>query len=129
MTENNVAEPTQNSNGRGTARSDTDPITQDEVYQLFGEELPMEAVQLLWNGSDETTVGELRAKLRDLARRRVIDAKTEAVARAICEADGRDPNADWRAQGNVFLTVHDPHPELWRRYLKHAAAAIAAGAQ
>ena len=106
--------------------SDQSPITEAEMRQLFGETLPMEAVQLLWSSPDEVTFGELRAKLRSIAHNRIIDTKLEKVARAICTADGQNPDSDWRQQGSVFLTVHDPHPEIWRRYQKQAEAAIKA---
>lgn len=47
--------------------AETDPITPDEIFAMFGNTLPMEAVALMWDGPDEMTVGELRAKLREIA--------------------------------------------------------------
>jgi hypothetical protein len=43
------------------------PITQKEMIELFGEAMPIEAVNLIWNGPDDMTVGECRAKLREIA--------------------------------------------------------------
>ena len=45
----------------------TDIITQQEMIALFGESMPIVAVKLLWEASDETTVGEVREKLREIA--------------------------------------------------------------
>jgi hypothetical protein len=39
-------------------------ITQDEMVDLFGEEMPVQAVELLFTSSPEKTVGELRKELR-----------------------------------------------------------------
>lgn len=52
----------------------------------------------------------------------------ERVARALCVADGLDPDADWRHVGGVMLTVMVANPANWARYenLKRARAAIAA---
>lgn len=106
--------------------ADTDPISRDEMQQLFGEYIPMEAIQLVWGAPEGTTVGDIRRQLREIARSRQQDSKVETVARAICVADGKNPDADWRVQGSSMLTVHDPNPELWRQYRPHAEAAIAA---
>lgn len=48
----------------------TGPITNEEMIQLFGETMPMEAVDLLWNASVDKTVGELRHELREIAAKR-----------------------------------------------------------
>lgn len=50
--------------------SDERPITSDEMVELFGERMPIEAVMLLWGSPDEMTIGQLRAKLRQIARER-----------------------------------------------------------
>jgi hypothetical protein len=51
----------------------------------------------------------------------------ERVARAMCIADGHDPDADWRKQDSgVMLSVADPTPEWWRRYTRKAKVAIKA---
>jgi hypothetical protein len=59
--------------------SGTDPITKDEMMELFGEALPMEAVQLLWNTPPNKTVGDLRAELRAVAAK--IDRRTPRLPR------------------------------------------------
>lgn len=44
------------------------PITREEMITLFGEEIPMEAVALIWNEPEGMTIGQIRAKLREIAR-------------------------------------------------------------
>ena len=46
------------------------PISREEMRALFGEEMPMEAVQLLWGAGPDETIGSVRAKLRALAKER-----------------------------------------------------------
>lgn len=48
-------------------------ITQAEMVALFGETMPIEAVTLLWDSPGTKTIGEIRAELRELARRRVAE--------------------------------------------------------
>ncbi len=42
------------------------PITQQEMVSMFGQSMPIEAVTLLWKAPDTMTVGEIRAKLRQM---------------------------------------------------------------
>ena len=60
-----------------------DKITRDEMIELFGVSMPVEAATLLWEASDEKTVGQLRSELREIAAKRQIDSLRERVARAI----------------------------------------------
>lgn len=50
--------------------TNTSPITREEMIEMFGEEMPMEAVVLVWDSPGETTIGEVRAKLREIAAKR-----------------------------------------------------------
>ena len=43
-----------------------DKITQKEMIELFGETMPIEAANLLFEAPDGWTVGQVRAKLRSL---------------------------------------------------------------
>jgi len=54
--------------------------------------------------------------------------KLEEVARALCEADGLDPDADWRDGDGVFLTVaiEPGKQQRWRTYVRKARAALEA---
>lgn len=45
-------------------------ITQSEVAELFGGEIPMEALTLLWEAPADMTVAEVRQKLNEMAARR-----------------------------------------------------------
>lgn len=45
------------------------PITQEELREMFGDNLPMEVVSLLYSGDDKLTVGQFRAKVREIAKR------------------------------------------------------------
>ena len=43
-------------------------ISQEEMQQMFGSRMPIEAVSLLYNAPDGMTVGELRDELRRIAK-------------------------------------------------------------
>lgn len=60
-----------------------------------------------------------------------IEPDVERVSRALCILEGRQPDADWRYQGDVFLTVETDYPQWWRRreYLERARAHLAAREQ
>lgn len=47
--------------------TDQSPITREEMIEMFGDAIPMEAVALLWGTPDNATIGEVRAKLREIA--------------------------------------------------------------
>lgn len=44
-------------------------ISQLELRELFGDNMPMEAVQVVFGAPPERTVGEIRAELREIAAR------------------------------------------------------------
>ena len=46
-----------------------DRITREEMIEMFGEEMPREAINLLWDAPATKTIGELRAQLREIGRR------------------------------------------------------------
>jgi alkylhydroperoxidase/carboxymuconolactone decarboxylase family protein YurZ len=52
----------------------------------------------------------------------------ERVARAICLAEGLDPDADWRERESSTLAMALPQgkEQRWRTYVRQALAAIAA---
>ena len=54
------------------------------------------------------------------------DDMVERVARAMCKADGLDPDADWRISDGIMLAVAVDKPERWRTYVRKARAAIEA---
>jgi hypothetical protein len=45
-----------------------------------------------------------------------VDSIDEAIARALCEADGKDPDADWRRHpvSGASMDVVDDEPQEWR---------------
>jgi len=47
--------------------SDCAPITRDELVEMFGEDMPIEAVNLLRNTPGCMTIGEVRVELRKMA--------------------------------------------------------------
>lgn len=49
-----------------------DKITQQEMVEMFGETMPMEAYKLLLEATDDMTVGEVRKKLREIGNARRI---------------------------------------------------------
>lgn len=56
----------------------------------------------------------------------VTDEMVERAARAMAIADKKDPDADFRMQGDVFLTVATDTPQIWRTYARKARAALEA---
>lgn len=71
------------------------PITLNEMIEMFGTKMPMEAASLVWDSSPDRTVGEIRAELRRLADRK---AAIMRVARAIVDAEQDQwvtPAKDW----------------------------------
>lgn len=61
-----------------------DKITRDELWGMFGDELPMEAVNLIWNAPAEKTVREVREELREMGKRIQADAQNPIkIARKI----------------------------------------------
>jgi hypothetical protein len=48
---------------------DTKKIERDELHELFGDTIPLEVVDMLWNeANSHLTVGQMRAKIRQYAR-------------------------------------------------------------
>lgn len=69
-------------------------ITSEEMVEMFGETMPLEAVDMLFNSDGSMTVGEMRAALRKLAeeRKRPFDpACDEAV---VWRTRGYEPACD-----------------------------------
>lgn len=58
------------------------PITREEMITMFGDAMPIEAVALLWNSPGETTIGEIRAKLREIAAARQNRAQRPSLPQA-----------------------------------------------
>lgn len=51
----------------GAGAREDGPFTQDELMQMFGSTLPIEAVKLLWGSPGDVTLSEVRAQLRRIA--------------------------------------------------------------
>ena len=73
-------------------------------------------------GGSEEVVGAIRR----IPPAGVTDEMVELAARALSIADGKNPDADFRDQGNMFLSVATDTPQNWRRYVKKARAALIA---
>ena len=50
--------------------ADTDLITRQEMVEMFGKTMPIDAVNLLWDLSGTKTIEEVRAELRSIAATR-----------------------------------------------------------
>lgn len=46
------------------------PITQAEMVEMFGETMPWEAFELIGSAPDSMTLGQMRARLRQIAEER-----------------------------------------------------------
>lgn len=75
-------------------------IKQSEFQQLFGDNIPMEAIQLVFgDGSENMTVAEARVKLREIAARHKTGVMPEVIKQHLgwiagycaCATDG-----NWR---------------------------------
>ena len=77
---------------------DTDPISRAELVEMFGTDMPVEAVQALWGADDGRTVGQVRAEIRRLgALRRREREEAEAI---------REIETGW------FKRLHEVHNAL-----------------
>lgn len=70
----------------------SEPITQKEMIELFGSEMPIEAVSLLYDCPDDWTIADVRRKLREIAAA----LPAPSVAKAVAEDWRDDPSADER---------------------------------
>ena len=59
--------------------SDCAPITRDELVEMFGEDMPIEAVNLLRNTPGCMTIGEVRVELRKMAMQQLQGSGAEQV--------------------------------------------------
>ena len=75
-------------------------ITQEEMIAMFGETMPMEAVQLAWNADGTKTIGEIRDELRAIAaRRNPLGDKFEPFA------SDREKRLAWFAQEVLAMCI------------------------
>lgn len=82
-----------------------DKITREEMIALFGEEMPMEAVKLVWEAPDGWTLGQIRTELRRIAGKRTTgmsEELIEAMARGVCCPTGCRMIAEGECAGHAF---------------------------
>lgn len=84
------------------------PITPAEMLEMFGTDMPVEAVQALWDADEGRTTGQVRAEVRRLgALRRREREQAEAV---------REIEAGWFKRLHEFIDAikagHPPH--MWQ---------------
>jgi hypothetical protein len=48
------------------AANDDGKISQNEIWSLFGDQIPMEVIALLWDSPPDKTIGQMREELRAL---------------------------------------------------------------
>lgn len=92
--------------------TDNQKFTREEFAELFGEEVPIEAVDLVWNSSPEATIGEIREQLRamGLARKRSKDAYQVVVKHlAYLGIPSGVEVAKWRSIAAGILAVADAY--------------------
>lgn len=61
------------------------PITSDEMYLMFGDCIPTEVIEMIWIGPAEMTIGQVRARLREIAAERRDMPQGGAAARGSLE--------------------------------------------
>lgn len=81
-----------------------------------------------WPPQDgDRQIDDAIAALNALPAVTVTDDMVERVARALCTADGKDPDADFRNVGEyIKLSVATDKPQNWRTYARKAKAALEA---
>jgi hypothetical protein len=104
-----------------------DKITQEEVIELFGADMPIEAAKLLWTPNG-LSISEVREKLREMAAKRASDDNNivEAMARARCDILGIYPDGFYRQytfEGEVEWSVgwHSQAEEARCQLVAHRA--------
>jgi hypothetical protein len=78
---------------------DDNKITQAELRELFGEAIPIEVVDLLWNVPDEKTISQLRAELREKAVRLKAGREPPLAPCPLCEGPAKLTSEDWNRYG------------------------------
>lgn len=109
----------------------SEKLTQSELFQMFGGEIPMEAVTLIFDSPGDMTIGELREKLKAMAEARkpkLVGEMVEIVAKSIMVA-GQKREAEKLAQTHPHLTSiptswDDLYPENKAELLAVARSAI-----
>jgi len=61
--------------------TNTDKISQEEMVKMFGETMPIEAVNLIWDSPGTMTLGEVRAELRKIAEHLKLEKQGQRMTR------------------------------------------------
>lgn len=91
---------------------DNAPITQKGMIEMFGESMPIEAVNLVFDAPPEMTCGELRRQLRAMAASRpkaptsMIERMARAMDAALVENTDNDTLAWDLTLGQLTEVVH-----------------------
>lgn len=64
-------------------RPDEAPISRAELVEMFGADMPIEAVQALCDAGDGRTIGQVRAEIRRLGTLRRRERETAEAVRAV----------------------------------------------
>lgn len=115
---------------------DTRLITREEMVEMFGSEMPIEAVKLLVEAGDHKTIGEVRAQLRRIAhsrRRTMADEYLDGIAKRWPAAETptftvpEEVTPEGLRARAELVREHDPHgrEQSTARHLDLAADTIA----
>ena len=78
------------------AKAPDDRITKNEMVEMFGNEMPIEAVQLLYDAPGEMTLGGVRAKLREMAAAKTPErVESDLVKDLLVSADSITQEEYW----------------------------------
>jgi hypothetical protein len=80
--------------------SDEPKLTQSEFAEIFGKTIPMEAIDLVFNGPADMTIGEVRKKLRSMGKehqrlRATADAIEDRIGRYITPSARQELDWPW----------------------------------
>lgn len=85
------------------------PISREEMMAMFGEAMPMEAVQLIWTAPSEMTLAEIRRRLREIAAARsaTSDLTKERIEEILAGCEGVTPGP-WREGVDGNQRIYGP---------------------
>jgi len=97
----------------------TGPITREEMVELFGAEMPIEAVNAVWNAPPDWTTGDVRAELRRLAEQKkaAVPERSPAgmvwmdLCRKFADAAGKDDQERMDFLMATMKALEEEYPE------------------
>jgi hypothetical protein len=96
-------------------KEDEKPLSQQELTKWFGSHMPTEVVNILFTKQgDGMTVGQVRAKVRQLARELVSAESLLTQAKdLITDLDGHEGAEGWSAKTRENMALFNQRYHIW----------------